>query len=59
MINNNTTSTDEKVFIPYDEIIYLHMIAKVLESHKEYSSVAAKVRNCADELSLLSKFHRD
>lgn len=55
MINHGSSSEGSKVFIPYDEIIYLHMIARVLESYEQYSSVAIKIRECADELSLLSK----
>lgn len=57
MNSNDTSSDGKKVFIPYDEIIYLHMIAKVLESYEQYSEVAAKIRECADELSQLSKPH--
>ncbi len=57
MNNNNSLSDGKKVFIPYDEIIHLHMIAKMLESYEQYSEVATKIRECADELSQLSKPH--
>ena len=53
------SSTSIDIFTLREEIISLHVIARAIENHEQYLTIAKKIRDCADELSSTSKVRGD